>query len=150
MIKVSIRSHAMPSHFLKHSYHHIPSHPIPSSTIPLHHYTTQQIFHTLLIFLILPNPMRYQTTLHYTKLIVSHLMPCHAISLQIPPSHHTKPHHAANGLYDYPFTTVLSLAVPIAGFTLREQMKVTFNNTIISAVTTKQHTINHSFCWISW
>ena len=31
---------------------------------------------------------------------------------------------AANALYDYPFTTVLSLAVPIAGLTLREQMKV--------------------------
>ena len=33
-------------------------------------------------------------------------------------------HRAANLLYDYPFTTVLSLAVPIAGLTLREGMKL--------------------------
>ena len=106
MIKVSIRSHAMPSHFLKHSYHHIPSHPIPSSTIPLHHYTTQQIFHTLLIFLILPNPMRYQTTLHYTKLIVSHLMPCHAMPSHYKFHHHTTPNHTTQRMV---CMTILSL-----------------------------------------
>ena len=33
-------------------------------------------------------------------------------------------HRAANFLYDYPFTTVLTLAVPIAGLTLREGMKL--------------------------